>query len=39
MFDDLMNLLVILSFGFPAMPWFFGARWGREAFGSVQDLP
>lgn len=30
MFDDLMNLLVILSFGFPAIPWFFGARWGRE---------
>jgi len=28
MFDVLMTLLVILSFGFPAMPWFFGARWG-----------
>ena len=30
MFDDLMTLLVILSFGFPAMPWFFGARWGAR---------
>ena len=30
MFDNLMNLLVILSFGFPAMPWFFGARWGAR---------
>ena len=30
MFDDLMTLLVILSFGFPAVPWFFGARWGRR---------
>jgi hypothetical protein len=30
--------LVILSFGFPAMPWFFDARWGRRV-GSVQDLP
>ena len=26
----LMNLMVILSFGFPAVPWFFGARWGRR---------
>jgi hypothetical protein len=25
-----MNLMVILSFGFPAVPWFFGARWGRR---------
>ena len=31
MFDDLMILLVVLSFGFPAMPWFFGARWGSRA--------
>ncbi|MET4209833.1 hypothetical protein [Bradyrhizobium sp. LA2.1] len=30
MFDDLMTLLVILSFGFPAMPWFLGARWGSR---------
>jgi hypothetical protein len=30
MFDDLMNLLVILSFGFPVMPWLFGARWGTR---------
>jgi hypothetical protein len=28
MFDNLMNLLAILSIGFPAMPWLFGARWG-----------
>ena len=30
MFDDLMTLLVILSFGFPAVPWLFGARWGAR---------
>jgi hypothetical protein len=30
MFDVLMTLLVILSFGFPATPWFFGARWGSR---------
>lgn len=30
MFDDLMILLVILSFGFPAIPWFFGTRWGTK---------
>ncbi len=30
MFDNLMNLLVILSFGFPAAPWLFGARWGTR---------
>ena len=30
MFDNLMNLLVILSFGSPAIPWFFGARWGAR---------
>jgi hypothetical protein len=30
MFDVLMDLTVILSFGFPAVPWFFGARWGRR---------
>ena len=30
MFDNLMTLLVILSFGFPAMPWFLGARWGSR---------
>jgi hypothetical protein len=29
-FDVLINLLVILSFGFPAIPWFFGARWGSR---------
>ena len=40
MFDVLMNILVILSFGFPAMPWLFLVRDRvREAFGSVQDLP
>jgi Cu/Ag efflux pump CusA len=26
-FDTLMNLLAVLSFGFPAVPWLFGARW------------
>jgi len=30
MFDALMNLMAILSFGFPAVPWVFGARWGRR---------
>ena len=30
MFDVLMDLTVILCFGFPAVPWFFGARWGRR---------
>ncbi|ABD08403.1 hypothetical protein RPB_3708 [Rhodopseudomonas palustris HaA2] len=30
MFDNLMILLVVLSFGFPAMPWLFGARWGAK---------
>ena len=30
MFDVLMNILVILSVGFPAIPWFFGARWGSR---------
>jgi hypothetical protein len=28
MFDNLMILLAILPIGFPATPWFFGARWG-----------
>ena len=33
MFDVLMNLMAILSFlsfGFSAVPWFVGARWGRR---------
>ena len=34
MMSDTLNyliyLMVILSFGFPAVPWFFGARWGRR---------
>lgn len=30
MFDVLVNLLAVLSFGFPAVPWLFGARWGRR---------
>ena len=30
MLDALMYLTLILSFGFPAVPWFFGARWGRR---------
>jgi len=30
MFDVLMNFLVVLSFGFPAIPWLFGAHWGAR---------
>jgi len=30
MFDVLVNLLAALSFGFPAVPWLFGARWGAR---------
>jgi len=30
MLDALMHLTVILSLGFPAVPWLFGARWGRR---------
>jgi len=30
MFDVLMNLSVVLSCGFLAMPWFFGALWGAR---------
>jgi hypothetical protein len=30
MFDVLVNSLVVLSFGFPALPWLFGPRWGRR---------
>jgi len=30
MFDVLVNLLVGLSFGFPAVPWLFVARWGAR---------
>ncbi|MCG6204619.1 hypothetical protein LPW26_08230 [Rhodopseudomonas sp. HC1] len=30
MFDHLMIALVVLSFGFPALPWLFGARWGAK---------
>jgi hypothetical protein len=29
MFGVLMISLIALSFGFPAVPWIFGARWGR----------
>jgi len=29
MFDVLMTLSIVLPFGFPAVPWFSGARWGR----------
>jgi len=39
MFDVLMNLLVILSFGFPAVPWLFGARWGARGVWLRRDLP
>ena len=28
--DTLIYLTLILSFGFPAVPWFFGARWRRR---------
>ena len=27
-FDALMILSIVLPFGFPAVPWIFGARWG-----------
>ena len=30
MFDVLMTLSIVLPFGFPAVPWFFGARWGSR---------
>ncbi len=30
MLDALIYLTLILSFGFPAVPWFFGARWRRR---------
>ena len=30
MFDVLVNLLAVLSFGFPAVPWLFGARRGAR---------
>jgi hypothetical protein len=30
MFDVLINLMVILSLGLPAVPWFFGPRWRRR---------
>jgi len=30
MFDNLMIALVVLSFGFPVLPWLFGARWGAK---------
>lgn len=30
MLDVLMNFLVVLSFGCPAVPWLFGARWGAR---------
>ena len=30
MFNVLVTLLAILPFGFPAMPIFFGARWGSR---------
>ena len=32
MFNELTTLSVILSFGFPAMPWLCGARWGARGF-------
>jgi hypothetical protein len=30
MLDALIYLTLILSLGFLAVPWFFGARWGRR---------
>jgi hypothetical protein len=30
MFETLMNLTIVLSFCFPAVPWLSGARWGRK---------
>ena len=30
MFDVVIYLTIILSVCFPAVPWFFGARWGRK---------
>ncbi|MBI5128125.1 MAG: hypothetical protein HZA66_01665 [Rhodopseudomonas palustris] len=30
MFDNLMIALVVLSLGFPVLPWLFGARWGAK---------
>ena len=30
MFDVLINLMVLLSLGFPAVPWFFAARWRQR---------
>lgn len=30
MLDALIYLTLILSLGFPVVPWFFGARWGRK---------
>jgi len=30
MLDALIYLTLFLSLGFPTVPWFFGARWGRR---------
>jgi hypothetical protein len=30
MLGALVVLTLVLSFGFPAVPWFAGARWGRR---------
>jgi hypothetical protein len=30
MLDVVIYLTIILSVGFPAVPWFFGLRWGRK---------
>ncbi|MBM3527108.1 MAG: hypothetical protein FJX62_03380 [Alphaproteobacteria bacterium] len=30
MFDVVVTVLAILPIGFPAVPWFFGARWGAR---------
>jgi hypothetical protein len=30
MLDAVIYLTIVLSLGFPAVPWLFGARWGRR---------
>jgi len=30
MLDAVIYLTIALSLGFPAVPWLFGARWGRS---------
>jgi hypothetical protein len=30
MLDAVIYLTLVLSFGFPVVPWLFGTRWGRK---------